>query len=216
MDYLFFDIECSDGKHICEFGYVITDEHFNELDRNCILINPQTIFKLFGRSGEGGITLSFSEKQYRAAPAFPKVYDEIKALLEREDRQVVGFAANSDEQYLFVACRRYKKEKLNFRYADAQKIYAMLFGEGMRPSLENAVKKMDIPIDVALHRSDNDAYLTMLLTREMCKAKNCDVRALDAAAEEERKKARNFKRPSHYSFAELIGEKGIRAEDLEG
>lgn len=25
MRYLFFDIECCDGKHICEFGYVITD-----------------------------------------------------------------------------------------------------------------------------------------------------------------------------------------------
>lgn len=29
MRYLAFDIECCDGKHICEFGYVITDEKYN-------------------------------------------------------------------------------------------------------------------------------------------------------------------------------------------
>ena len=27
MDYLFFDTECSDGTHLCEFGYVVTGEH---------------------------------------------------------------------------------------------------------------------------------------------------------------------------------------------
>ena len=27
MRYLCFDIECCDGQHICEFGYVITDEN---------------------------------------------------------------------------------------------------------------------------------------------------------------------------------------------
>ena len=26
MRYLAFDIECCDGKHICEFGYVITED----------------------------------------------------------------------------------------------------------------------------------------------------------------------------------------------
>lgn len=29
MRYLAFDIECCDGKHICEFGYVITKDKFN-------------------------------------------------------------------------------------------------------------------------------------------------------------------------------------------
>ena len=32
MKYLSFDIECCDGKHICEFGYVIVDEKFNTID----------------------------------------------------------------------------------------------------------------------------------------------------------------------------------------
>lgn len=37
MQYLSFDIECCDGKHICEFGYVITDENFKVTKKNVIL-----------------------------------------------------------------------------------------------------------------------------------------------------------------------------------
>ena len=39
MKYLSFDIECCDGQHICEFGYVIIDEKFYVLERDCITIN---------------------------------------------------------------------------------------------------------------------------------------------------------------------------------
>ena len=28
MNYLYFDIECCDGNHMCSFGYVITNENF--------------------------------------------------------------------------------------------------------------------------------------------------------------------------------------------
>ena len=37
MNYLYFDIECCDGKHICSFGYVITDENFNILEKKILL-----------------------------------------------------------------------------------------------------------------------------------------------------------------------------------
>lgn len=46
MKYLSFDIECCDGQHICEFGYVLIDEQFNVLERDCITINPEYKFKL--------------------------------------------------------------------------------------------------------------------------------------------------------------------------
>ena len=39
MKYLFFDIECCDGHHICEFGYVLIDEQFNILERDCLTID---------------------------------------------------------------------------------------------------------------------------------------------------------------------------------
>ena len=53
MRYLTFDIECCDGKHICEFGYVITDEKFNIIKKSVITINPESKFNLVGRPGSG-------------------------------------------------------------------------------------------------------------------------------------------------------------------
>ena len=49
MQYLSFDIECCDGKHICEFGYVITDENFKVTKKECYTINPEKPFNLIGR-----------------------------------------------------------------------------------------------------------------------------------------------------------------------
>ena len=46
--YLFFDIECAcvfkDTAKICAFGYRLTDEHFNILEKEDILINPKVKF----------------------------------------------------------------------------------------------------------------------------------------------------------------------------
>ena len=49
MDLLFFDIECCDGRHICEFGYVLTDLSFNVIEQDVITINPEMPFELSGR-----------------------------------------------------------------------------------------------------------------------------------------------------------------------
>lgn len=49
MRYLCFDIECCDGQHICEFGYVITDENLAVQKKGILLINPREKFRLTGR-----------------------------------------------------------------------------------------------------------------------------------------------------------------------
>ena len=50
MKYLFFDIECAgvfkNVAKICAFGYCLTDEKFNILEKEDILINPQGGFHL--------------------------------------------------------------------------------------------------------------------------------------------------------------------------
>lgn len=51
MRYLIFDIECCDGKHICEFGYVIADENFEIQEKTTLLIDPEHPFDLVGRPG---------------------------------------------------------------------------------------------------------------------------------------------------------------------
>ena len=65
MRYLFFDIECCDGVHICEFGYVITDESFNITDKNFWTINPEAKFNLTGRKDGKDMKLFFPESKYK-------------------------------------------------------------------------------------------------------------------------------------------------------
>ena len=48
MEYLFFDIECCDGNHICSFGYVIINSDFEILEKRDLVINPEKVFKLRG------------------------------------------------------------------------------------------------------------------------------------------------------------------------
>ena len=48
MKYLFFDIECWDGNHICSFGYVIINSDFEILEKRDLVINPEKVFKLRG------------------------------------------------------------------------------------------------------------------------------------------------------------------------
>ena len=51
MRYLSFDIECCDGRSICEFGYVITDESFNIIDSVAVLLAALTYY-ICSRSGK--------------------------------------------------------------------------------------------------------------------------------------------------------------------
>ena len=63
MKYLFFDIECCDGVHICEFGYVLTNDKFEILDRDCFLINPDRKFNLTGRKDQRDLHLHLHTKR---------------------------------------------------------------------------------------------------------------------------------------------------------
>ena len=105
MKYLSFDIECCDGKHICEFGYVLIDENFNVLDRNCPTINPNHKFKLAGRAHESDISLAFSEDVYVNSPTFDFYYDRIKKLLTTPNCQIVGFSLANDAKFLATASK---------------------------------------------------------------------------------------------------------------
>ena len=70
MKYLFFDIECCDGTHICEFGYVLTNDKFEILDRDFFLMNPERKFNLTGRKDQRDLQLHFSEEEYYNSPLF--------------------------------------------------------------------------------------------------------------------------------------------------
>ena len=168
MRYLAFDIECCDGKHICEFGYVITDEKFNISEKSVITINPESKFTLIGRSNDRDLKLSFSEKQYCESPNFTTYYEEIKRLLEHPDQIIVGHAVGNDAKFLRTACNRYKLPPINFQFFDSQKAYSEYANIKAQVSLENAEKAMSLEKPEKLHKSDDDALLSLRLVQAMC------------------------------------------------
>ena len=90
MNYLYFDIECCDGNHICSFGYVIVNEEFKILDKKDILINPEHAFKL-GRAGfDPRIHLAYTEAEFINGSNFGEEYEEIKQILTRPNQIVLG------------------------------------------------------------------------------------------------------------------------------
>ena len=76
MKYLFFDIECSivskTSAKICAFGYCLTDEKFNILEKEDILINPQGGFHLTDRKGTQGLVLPYKYEEFKNIPRFVK------------------------------------------------------------------------------------------------------------------------------------------------
>ena len=74
MRYLFFDIECCNGRNICEFGYVITDDNFNILEKKDFIINPENKFNLTGRPDGRDLYLFYPESTYYRSNNFPYFY----------------------------------------------------------------------------------------------------------------------------------------------
>ncbi|MBQ9115964.1 MAG: hypothetical protein IJY04_02985, partial [Clostridia bacterium] len=165
MNYLFFDIECCDGKHICEFGYVLTDESFNVISRNVITINPNMPFDLTARPNHKELELYYSDAKYYLSPTFPELYEEIKGIVTAPDQMIFGHAIENDAKFLSTACIRYDLPPIDFKFYDSQKLFDHVEETGSTTSLELAIEKYSLPKPEYFHRSDCDAYATMELIR---------------------------------------------------
>jgi hypothetical protein len=84
MKYLFFDIECSvvskNAAKICAFGYCLTDEKFNILEKEDLLINPQGGFHLTDRKGTQGLVLPYEYAGFKNYPTFLQRKEKIYGL----------------------------------------------------------------------------------------------------------------------------------------
>lgn len=168
MDFVFFDIECCDGNHMFSFGYVITDDKFNILDKKDIIMNPDAKFKL-GRAGfNPAIELAYSEEEFKKQPLFPEFYTTIKKLIISPDRIILGHSVSSDIKYLLTACQRYKKEPYEIIAYDTQKIFEWFKGEDRQYSLKGIINDLSIDIsNIKQHKSDDDALLSMFVAKEI-------------------------------------------------
>lgn len=180
MRYLFYDVECSncfngEGK-ICSFGYVITDEDFNVLEKNDLVMNPASRFYLRRKEGRPEIELAYSEEYFRAQPKFDKFYEKIKYMLEEPDQIVMGHSILNDVKHLAYQCKRYKFPCINYRFGDSQLIYKKFVqhGSGSQVGLARICEEFDIHPE-HLHRSDDDAWATMEFVKIICKQKHVSL-----------------------------------------
>ena len=178
MRYLFFDIECCNGRNICEFGYVITDDKFNILEKKDITINPENKFNLTGRPDSKDLYLYYPESTYYNSYKFPHFYDDIKELIEYPDQLVVGHAISNDAGFLRIACRRYKLEPINFKFADSQRMFSEFTNIRKSISLETAAENLNVEKPKYLHKSADDSELTMNLVKGMCEQLDCTLEEL--------------------------------------
>lgn len=179
MNYLYFDIECCDGYHMCSFGYVITNENFHVLDKKDIVINPQHEFKLGRDKFNPRISLAYLESTFQKQKSFKYFYNEIKDLLTRPNQILLGHSITADIQYLKIACERYNLPILNLEVYDTQNFYYQWNKKYKTRSLDNIVKDLEVDIsNLQEHKSCDDAEISMLVTKVICEKLNVSINEL--------------------------------------
>ena len=181
MKYVFFDIECACvykyTAKICAFGYTVTDENYNVLEKEDILINPKGKFHLTDRKGGDGIVLPYEYDEFKSRPIFPAVYKKIKALLEDPDAIVLGHATHNDVNYLNLETKRYRLPSFRFAYHDTQFFYMNTESDYTHQCGLGAMAEQ-LGVDFVPHRAADDAYATMRVCEALCKREQTDVKGL--------------------------------------
>lgn len=176
MKYLFFDIECAgvfkNVAKICAFGYCLTDEQFNILEKEDLLINPKGKFHLTDKTGEQGLVLPYEYEEFKRYPTFVESKEKIYALLEDEDTLVVGHAVLNDVKYLNLESKRFHLPSFRFSFADTQFAYMNKVGEYSKQLGLGKIAEA-LGVEFTPHRAVDDAYATMKVAEALCKAENC-------------------------------------------
>ncbi len=181
MQYVFFDIECAcvfkDTAKICAFGYCLTDENFNILEKKDVLVNPKGKFHLTDRKGRAGLVLPYDYTDFKKYPDFPRVYKDIRALLEGKDRFIFGHATCNDVKYLNLETKRFHLPAFDFEFYDTQIIYMTRINSFARQyGLESITQ--DLNVEFTPHRAADDAYATMRVAQAMCEAEGVTLPGL--------------------------------------
>ena len=171
MKLLFFDMEFADGRvpgSIYSLGYLMTDENFRVIMKpRDLLIHPDSTWNDYVARK----ILAYPKAQVEAAPKFPSHYRKLKKLFEKAD-VAVGYAVNNDNKALYMDCKRYALEPFSYRHFDTEKLCKLMEIHQDAHGLGGCVKAWCGQIPENRHRSDGDAYATMLLMQAICKHKH--------------------------------------------
>ena len=171
MRYVFFDIECAcvykNVAKMCAFGYVVTDEKFNVLGREDILLNPRGKFHLTDRKGGEGLVLPYEYEDFKKYPTFPAEYEKIKKLLEDDEVVVCGHATINDVNYLNLETKRYKLPSFKFKFYDTQFFFMNTEKNFTRQyGLQSMAEALGV--EFTPHCAVDDAYATMRVCERLC------------------------------------------------
>lgn len=180
MKYLFFDCEfasCLKGKEkICEFGFVVTDEHFKVLARYNYIINPNIDDKEWDTYALKNI-LNRKKYEYIEAPLFPTFYERIINLIKNSD-YIFGHSNEGDVHALECEFQRYGLRSINYDFYDIKEFYKLLKESSESISLENMIKELRLIGDDDYHDAEADSYNTMLVLKEILKRKQLTLSQL--------------------------------------
>ena len=176
MKYLFFDIEgaCPKLSTIATFGYALTDESFNVLAREDILMNPASKYDWYVLKN----LLAYTKAELAKHPKFSEHYEKIKSLLEDSETIVCGFSIVNDLKYLNSECKRYSLPSFTFSFLDVQKLTDKYFESKNQIGIERAYAMLEISDEILLHRSDEDALAAMKVAKKLCEKTGLTLTAL--------------------------------------
>ena len=179
MKYLFFDIECANCYQNCakifSLGYVITDENFNVLHpMEDVLINPRDRFDWYVAKK----MMAYPREIFKDMPPFPDFYERFRAMFEDEDTMAVGYAVTNDVHFLHDDCRRYKLAPFTYKFYDVQQLYARQPVNNTAKNLEDSLLSWCNIEPQNLHRSDEDAYHTMLIMKAIAEYHGTNIPGL--------------------------------------
>ncbi len=167
MKIVFFDMEFANGKipgSVYSLGYVQTNERFKLTQpQTDLLINPDCEWNAYVRSH----ILAYPMKTVKQASLFPAYYARIKKLLTKADL-VVGFAVKNDTTALYKVCERYGLKPISFACLDMERFCKSLRDHPEAHGLNGFVRAYCGIDPDNQHRSDGDAYATMLLLKAIC------------------------------------------------
>ena len=179
MRILTFDTESSTGRvndgSLCSIGYCVSDENFNITEQRDVIFRPIAKFRkgIIGMNGKVG--LSYPEEEFYAAEKFSFWYDYFAELFASCDL-IVGFAIENDVKYLRDACRKYNFKQIKYKFIDVKGLLEVYDDELKTKGLVHIGEA--IGENFIAHRSDEDARLTLLTLKYLCKKHNKSLKEL--------------------------------------
>ena len=194
MKYLFFDLEYATSKggesKICEFGYVITDEQFNVVERDNLIIDPnidrcewdyRVVRKILTRS----------IREYEACPKFTYYYNKIVRLITGADL-VIGHTLDSDAKAINDDCKRYGLDSINYEFYDVKLFYKQFANTTKDTGVVTILKELNIEGEENEHDAGADAFNTMLELKAMLKSLEMTIQELIDLCPEVKNKSENY------------------------